>query len=159
MEFVTYKGKLCEKESDFIWGDYIEESVVKGLYHFWHHQNILARHEGMVYEGGDKYVDKDYKDSLDLHVPVSLHLPEIHNYLMSLQKVLNKYLERFPFAELSRFEIVEPLSLQHYPKGGGFKEWHTERANSSPGNVYRHLVFMTYLNDVPDGGTEWFHQD
>jgi|TARA_B100000085_G_scaffold212249_1_gene196383 hypothetical protein len=158
-EIVTYKGKLCEKESDFIWGDYIEEDVVKGLYHFWHHQNILARHEGMVYEGGDKYVDKEYKDSLDLHVPVSLHLPEIHNYLMSLQGVLNKYLERFPFAELSRFEIVEPLSLQHYPIGGGFKEWHTERANSSPGNVYRHLVFMTYLNDVPDGGTEWFHQD
>ena len=158
-EIVTYKGKLCEKESDFIWGDYIEESVVKGLYHFWHHQNILARHEGMVYTDGDKYVDKDYKESLDLHVPVSLHLPEIHNYLMSLQKVLNKYLERFPFAELSRFEIVEPLSLQHYPIGGGFKEWHTERANSSPGNVYRHLVFMTYLNDVPDGGTEWFHQD
>ena len=48
--------------------------------------------------------------------------------------------------------------MQHYPIGGGFKQWHTERSNSLPGNIYRHLVFMTYLNDVPDGGTEWYHQ-
>ena len=54
----------------------------------------------MVYEGGDIYVDKDYKDSEDLHVPVSLHVPEIHNYLMQLQEVLNKYLERFPFVRI-----------------------------------------------------------
>ena len=26
-------------------------------------------------------------------------------------------------------------------------------------NPLRHLVFMTYLNDVPDGGTEWYYQD
>ena len=51
------------------------------------------------------------------------------------------------------------MSMQHYEKGGGFKKWHTERINSLPGSVYRHLVFMTYLNDVPDGGTEWYHQD
>ncbi len=62
-EIVTYKGKLCEKESDFIWGDYIEESVVKGLYHFWHHQNILARHEGMVYEGGTKTIWSNFSAS------------------------------------------------------------------------------------------------
>ena len=48
--------------------------------------------------------------------------------------------------------------MQWYPKGGGFKQWHTERSNALPGSVYRHLVFMTYLNDVPDGGTEWYYQ-
>ena len=49
--------------------------------------------------------------------------------------------------------------MQCYPPGGGFKQWHTERSNALPGNTFRHLVFMTYLNDAPGGGTEWFHQD
>ena len=158
-EIVTYKGRFCEKHSDFIWGDYIDEEVIEGLYFFWHKQNFLEFHEGQVYSGGDTYVDKGYKESTDLHIPVNLRIPEIQNYMVALQGVLNKYIERFPFSELSRFEVKEPLSMQHYPIGGGFKQWHTERANSSPGNVYRHLVFMTYMNDVPDGGTEWYHQD
>ena len=158
-EIVSYKGRFCEKHSDFIWGDFIDEKVIEGLYYFWHNQNFLEFHEGQVYTGGDTYVDKDYKESTDLHIPVNLRIPEIQNYMLALQGILNKYIERFPFSELSRFEVKEPLSMQHYPVGGGFKQWHTERANSSPGNVYRHLVFMTYMNDVSDGGTEWYHQD
>ena len=158
-EIVTYKGRFCEKHTDFIWGDFIDEEVVEGLHFFWNNQNFLEFYAGQVYTGGETYVDKEYKDSTDLHIPVNLRIPEIQNYMVALQGVLNKYIERFPFSELSRFEVKEPLSMQSYPIGGGFKQWHTERANSSPGNVYRHLVFMTYLNDVPDGGTEWFHQD
>ena len=158
-EIVTYKGRFCEKHTDFIWGDFIDEKVVEGLHFFWNNQNFLEFYAGQVYTGGETYVDKEYKDSTDLHIPVNLRIPEIQNYMVALQGVLNKYIERFPFSELSRFEVKEPLSMQSYPVGGGFKQWHTERANSSPGNVYRHLVFMTYLNDVPDGGTEWYHQD
>lgn len=158
-EVVIYKGKLCEKISDFIWGDFIDDNVVDGLLHFWRNQTILEPREGQVYRAGDVVVDRDYKESLDLHIPFQLNVPEVQNYMMALQGVLNKYIERFPFCETSRFQVVEPLSMQVYPPGGGFKQWHTERSNSLPGNVYRHLVFMTYLNDVPDGGTEWFHQD
>ena len=34
-----------------------------------------------------------------------------------------------------------------------------ERSSSSGIDISRHLVFMTYLNDVTDcGETEWFHQ-
>lgn len=160
LEVTSYKGRFCDKHNgDFIWGDFIDESVVDGLKDFWHNQDIISFHDGMVFNDGDTYVDKDYKESVDLHIPVSLSLKPIQDYTSALQGVLNKYTERFPFSELSRFLIVEPMSMQWYPPGGGFKQWHTERANALPGNVYRHLVFMTYLNDVPDGGTEWFYQD
>jgi len=158
-DITVYKGRLCEKIPDFIWGDYIDESVVDGLVYFWRNQNILNPHEGQVYRHGDVVVDRDYKESLDLHIPFQLAFPEVQNYMQALQGVLNKYTERFPFCETSRFQVTEPLSMQCYPPGGGFKQWHTERSNALPGNVYRHLVFMTYLNDCPGGGTEWFHQD
>jgi hypothetical protein len=157
-EVTVYKGRFCEPQSDFIWGDYIDESVVDNLLDFWNNQEILNRHEGQVYKHGDVEVDKDYKESIDLHIPFQLALPHVQNYMQALQGVLNKYLVRFPFAETSRFQVTEPLSMQWYPKGGGFKQWHTERSNALPGNAHRHLVFMTYLNDAEDGGTEWFHQ-
>ena len=96
---------------------------------------------------------------MDCLGPHQIALPHIQEYMQALQGVLDDYIQRFPFCNTSRFQIVEPLSMQSYPKGGGFKEWHTERLNSLPGTAFRHLVFMTYLNDVPDGGTEWYHQD
>ena len=114
-EITSYKGRLCEKHSDFIWGDYIDDSIVEGLYHFWHKQDIIAFHDGMVFNDGDTYVDKDFKDSVDLHIPVSLAIKPIQDYTHALQGVLNKYTERFPFSELSRFLIVEPMSMQWYP--------------------------------------------
>ena len=158
-EIVIHKGRIARKDSDFIWGDFIDESICDGLLHFWRHQQLLNPHEGQVYQGGEIIVDRDYKESIDLHVPQGLALPEMQNYLSGLQMVLHKYIERFPFCETSRFSIQENLSLQCYPPGGGFKQWHTERTNCWPGNAFRHLVFMTYLNDAPGGGTEWFHQD
>jgi hypothetical protein len=44
-------------------------------------------------------------------------------------------------------------------KTEGFYEYHSERTSAK--NDYgaaRHLVFMTYLNDVSNGGTEFYHQ-
>ena len=158
-EVVTYKGRFCQRIDDFIWGDFIDTNICDALMLFWEKQDILPVTPGQVYEHGDIGVNKDYKDSMDVHIPHQLGVPMVQEYNQALQEVLTKYCERFPFCETSRFQIVEPLSLQCYPVGGGFKEWHTERLSPLPGNVYRHLVFMTYPNDVPYGGTEWYHQD
>jgi len=50
-------------------------------------------------------------------------------------------------------------NIQKYNPNEAFFQWHMERASYKDLNSYRHLVFMTYLNDVTDGGqTEWFHQ-
>ncbi len=69
-------------------------------------------------------------------------------------------MEKFPeaFTALG-FGIKEDFNIQYYKPGGGYKAWHSERANGTPMLTVRHLVFMTYLNDVEDGGTEFLFQD
>ena len=51
------------------------------------------------------------------------------------------------------------LNQFHYFQMKGFFKWHCERGVGSEPITSRHLVFMTYLNDVTDDGeTEFFHQ-
>ena len=58
---------------------------------------------------------------------------------------------------MMKLNIKEPINLQHYAPNEGFFDWHCER--SCHQSHQRALVFMTYLNDVNDGGeTEWYHQ-
>ena len=158
-EIVIYKGGICEKRTDFVWGEFIDTKICDGLLEFWEQQRFLPVTEGQVYDQGDINVNKDFKDSIDMHIPHQIAMPHVQDFVMALQQVLNGYCKTFPFCETSRFQIVEPMSMQCYPVGGGFKQWHTERLSALPGNAFRHLVWMTYLNDVPDGGTEWYHQD
>ncbi len=158
-EITIYKDKVCEKRSDFVWGKEIDHRICDQLIEFWDNQHFLNVVPGQVYAQGEVTTDPEMKESMDCILPQQIAMPHVQEYLEALQQVLFAYIERFPFCNTSKFQIVEPLSMQWYPKGGGFKEWHTERLNSLPGTVYRHLVFMTYLNDVPDGGTEWYHQD
>jgi hypothetical protein len=81
-------------------------------------------------------------------------------YYQELQKICELYIEKYPYCNsYSPWKIVEDVNIQFYPLGGGFHSWHTERYTSAPPNSARHLVFMTYLNTITDGGeTEFFHQ-
>ena len=50
--------------------------------------------------------------------------------------------------------------MQKYYPDGGYHQWHYEREGKSGKDLVRHLVFMTYLNDVEEGGeTEFFYQN
>jgi hypothetical protein len=102
--------------------------------------------------------DPNVKDSVD--VPLDKSDPLMAEYYIQLMGVVGKYLEEYPEAGgNSRWAITESIGIQWYPIGGGFKAWHTER-HSGYGRIgARHLVFMTYLNDVEDGGTEFKHQN
>lgn len=104
-----------------------------------------------------KEVNKDIKDSID----VELVLEELKNrYCSELQKVVDVYIEEYPYVNYyAAWGIIEPINIQKYNAGGGFKAWHTERAGNKGVPASRHLVFMTYLNDVDDEGeTEFFNQ-
>ena len=46
--------------------------------------------------------------------------------------------------------------IQWYKPKEGFYTWHIDAAHDL---CDRALVFMTYLNDVDDGGTEFMHQN
>ena len=106
----------------------------------------------------DKLVDHSYKQSFDLKVgPEEIHFP-IWDFRQYLQKSLREYMTTYTeINNLSAFNINENYQIQKYPVGGGFKQWHYER--TGPVDIGRHLVFMTYLNDVEDGGTMFKYQD
>ena len=76
--------------------------------------------------------------------------------------MIEKYKEKYPFCNnVSLWGIEKVPQIQYYvPKEGGFLEWHHERTSNDPNIIHRHLVYMTYLNDVTDGGeTAWYHQN
>lgn len=117
--------------------------------------------------GHDKYnmgvLDIDKKDSIDVTIDLNnpFNGPCIKKYIDELQKVCNHYIEIFPFCnEYSPWRITEDFNIQYYPPGGGFKIYHSERTRGNSFISNRHLVFMTYLNDVEDcGETEFYHQN
>tara|TARA_R110000765_G_C18739438_1_gene586502 strand:+ start:121 stop:735 length:615 start_codon:yes stop_codon:yes gene_type:complete len=163
MTFEIHQGNDAfqeeNKRTDFVWGDFIDESIVDGLVSLATSDRVIG-HDGVAFTSSGNTVDTNVKESWDIRLPKE-H-PEVIVYLKALYDVAEKYLEQFPLAEGSDRNTwgvqVDP-QYQWYPLGGGFKLWHTERISGARSTVYRHLVYMTYLNDVPDGGTEWFHQD
>lgn len=115
--------------------------------------------EGQIGNQGE--VNKAIKDSTDIVVtPDRFSDPAITRYLSGLQEAAEKYMEKFNAAVyVDPFGISENINIQHYKPGGGYKQWHTERRGKQAPSVNRHLVFMTYLNDVFDeGGTEFICQ-
>jgi hypothetical protein len=81
-------------------------------------------------------------------------------YLAHLQGAINNYVAKYPWSnQYAPWTIKETPSIQHYKPGEGFYAWHCERSNGTLPVAARHMVFMTYLNDVTDGGgTEFYHQ-
>ena len=113
---------------------------------------------GLIAEG---IVDKDTKDSIDVIVPYrDFGLPVMRRYLGTLMEVVQAYLDKYPASrETGSWAITEDINLQYYKPGAGYKQWHTERTTNQAPYVNRHLVWMTYLNDVHDaGGTEFLYQ-
>ena len=115
--------------------------------------------EGQI--GHDHKVNKEIKDSLDLYIePHELSHPLLRKYLINLSAITERYMEKYSAArDVQRWGITENINIQYYRPGGGYKRWHCERIGKASPGVNRHLVFMTYLNDVFDeGGTEFLYQ-
>ena len=111
---------------------------------------------------GEGIIDPDKKESLDLTINESLaDVEEIKEYLKALSGFAKNYTEKYPACNFyQRWAVVEPFNIQYYPKGGGFKIFHTERTSCFQPQCNRHLVFMTYLNTIEkDGETEFMHQN
>jgi hypothetical protein len=117
---------------------------------------------GLSYDvAGNRRVDKSYKESTDCPIlPVHHQDAPVARYFEQLRQVVGKYIEKYAYASAyGDWGITDVVNIQHYPPGGGFKSFHAERVNARPPATTRHLVFMTYLNDVTDqGGTEFFYQ-
>jgi prolyl 4-hydroxylase len=113
------------------------------------HKNNDNKWQGKVGNG----INIATKDSIDSKLDGDL----VQEYAAQLQKIVKNYVELFPSCNMhAPWGVIEAVNVQHYAPHGGFKKWHTERSTINPPSAYRHLVFMTYLNDVTDqGGTEF----
>lgn len=103
-------------------------------------------------------IDLSIKDSTDVIINKNHILEEL--YVNELSIVLEKYIEQYPYCKWgASWGLLEGIAIQKYAPGGGYKEWHCERSSGKFPNSSRHLVFMTYLNDVTDQGeTEFWYQ-
>jgi len=105
-----------------------------------------------------KKIDPDQKESTEVGIDPKYNDSSFMAYRKYLEEVIHKYEHKYPEVEdLSKFGMVESCQIQHYKPGQGFKMWHFERGGIGVEN--RCLVFMTYLNDVPDGGTHFKYQE
>tara|TARA_R110002060_G_scaffold43197_1_gene54654 strand:- start:129 stop:695 length:567 start_codon:yes stop_codon:yes gene_type:complete len=139
------------KES-FIGGWFIPKKICDKLISYYNEFNLHVIH-GTI---GDKKVNKSVKDSMDLTIEPNNYDKEIIEYQQALQKVLNLYMKRYP--EVNRYDkfAVSGSNIQKYSKKGGFKKFHFERSGKIVSR--RVLVFMTYLNDIKNGGTKFKYQ-
>ena len=91
----------------------------------------------------------DVKQGIDLSIQPDTNIPIINDYLHCMKDGVELYFKRYPEAN-HLTDIAELFNIQYYPSGGGFKAWHCERDREQTNQ--RSLVFMTYLNDIPNGG-------
>ena len=138
----------------FIGGWYIPEHICDNLISYYKTNKDLVE-QGKTIKG----VDLNTKDSLDLSITIDDFKNNIilNEYALKLIEVLQLYQNKFKCArEMSLFDLTETTSIQYYKPGGGFKQWHFERSALSVSS--RVLTFMTYLNTVEDGGTDFYYQ-
>jgi len=140
------------KITDFMMGWEYDHKIIDDLVEYFMKNKHLWR-SGETEDG-----PSSAKESQDVTVPVRFDHP-FYNYYQNLQKSFDEYLNKYNGRSVlkNEIDIIEGVNFQYYKPGQGFKNWHCERTGMS--SVHRVLVFMTYLNDVPNGGTEFLYQN
>lgn len=144
---------------NFIKGYFIDTKICDELIKFFKKIPDNFKSKGTAHSSYDDVViNEDVKDSLDYGMYANSGVYPYVEYEKNLQKCLDDYLKYYTEAnKLPKFNIIEKMNIQYYEPGGGFKRWHFERCSKN--DLKRVLVFMTYLNNVSDGGTDFKYQN
>ena len=159
---MNYQQSIARSE-DFIQTRHIPEGICDAILEYYE-KNEQSRLEGQCITDDEKgkhsaLVLKDVKESTDIAISPNNWEQPFMDYRLELQKCLDEYVNTYPaMNNLNRFNVLEDYNIQHYPKGGGFKIEHFERDGGFNKTIRRCLVFMTYLNDLDDGGTRFVYQ-
>ena len=107
---------------------------------------------GVMTSSGHIEVNKEYQDSMNCFFDISTDLGK--RYIGDqLRAVTDQYVKIFPAVnDYSRWGVVEPVHIKFYKPGAGYHAFHTERSSATYPINNRHLVLMTYLNDVTGCG-------
>tara|TARA_Y100001972_G_C7554763_1_gene278751 strand:- start:173 stop:748 length:576 start_codon:yes stop_codon:yes gene_type:complete len=145
--------KLDIPKSTFIGGYFIKDDVSSAM------KNLFDSHPQHI---KPTKMDATSKVCTEFAInPWSNCFSPIYEYMQEVNNCIETYVDEFiPFmgSKVLRWEWTAPFNIQHYKKGEGFYKWHYERMSNKEIELRRSLVFMTYLNDVDDGGTEFLNQ-
>ena len=79
----------------------------------------------------------------------------LNKYIINLFESFKDYQNQWPFLKTLFKELhIGKFNIQKYSSGGHFAKVHTERSSIS--SSHRLFAWMTYLNNVEDGGTTHF---
>ena len=147
------------KNPNFIGSWTIEPILICDAIISYFEQNISKQKSGRV--GGG--LNLEIKDSVDISMnPKDIILPgneAFKSYFDELFECYKNYVEEWPFLnKISERLEISSFNVQRYKPGQHFKEIHTERLSLD--SLHRIFAFMTYLNDVEEGGSTYFsHYD
>jgi prolyl 4-hydroxylase len=146
---MNFIGQYQAKETSFC------DSLIK-----YFDDSALTGQGTILNKDGATLIDTSVKENLSLTLYLNIEEKMIKDYLLMLKACTEAYKKEFSYCDkYSAWGISEPAAILKYkPFSNGFV-YHTERFSSKFPAVNRHLVFMTYLNDVPIGGeTEFYYQ-
>lgn len=85
--------------------------------------------------------------------------PLLEPYIKELVECIQLYKKTYVYCDIghSPWSIFPGINIQRYLPGEGYYGLHCERCQGHGESSLRHLVFMTYLNDVTDGGETFFY--
>ena len=137
----------------FVAGWYIDPKICDDLIDLFK-ENKEHHNEGVI--GGPYNVEQEKKHSTDLGIHPTWDEPRFVAYKNALKECTQAYQEVYPEVKgFHKFSMTEGANIQYYPAGGGYFAEHCERTSRMEN---RCLVWMTYLNDVPEGGTHFKYQ-
>ena len=150
---------IKENQTNFIGAWNIEnDELCKNIISFFqnnsnlHFQGVSAAGKNL---NSKKRTDISIKPDLLKEEKFSL----LKEYINELHKCYLDYLEQWPFLKRMASKMdIGPFNIGEYLPGGHFGNIHSER--TSINTLHRLFAFMTYLNDVEDGGeTKFSHYD
>ena len=123
-------------------------------------ENKKMQRKGVTSSGDDNSTIKKTTDiTITPNDLKNIKFKYLNNYIEELYKCYADYQNQWPFLKTMLKNVhIGHFNIQKYLPGGHFAKIHTER--SSIQTLHRVFAWMTYLNDVDDGGTTNFsHYD
>ena len=147
-------------DESFINGCYIPDDICDDLVKYFD-ENPDRHYKGKVYGIGDtSQCNAVFKASTEISFHINQNEEDVKimsEYIKSLNLCIREYESKYDRVKLlATYAITEGIQIQKYEPSEGYKTWHCERYGIA--QQTRCFAFMTYLNDVSDGGTEFMYQ-
>ena len=110
---------------------------------------------GVTGYGKDEKAKKSIDISLDPKSIIEEEFVDIKTYIDKLYQCYQDYKDQWPFLKQNITTLDIPsFNIQKYEPGGHYNLMHCERGSLQ--SMHRVFAWMTYLNDVEDGGETYF---